>query len=45
MPTNKPIMMNGMIIDRFVDGRVVEGWDCYDMYGVMQQLGAIPAAE
>ena len=44
-PTNKQITMNGMIIDRFVGGKVVEAWDSFDMYGVMQQLGALPAAE
>ena len=44
-PTNKQITMNGMIIDRFVGGKVVEAWDSFDMYGVMQQLGALPATE
>ena len=43
--TNRRITMQGMIIDRFVEGRVVEGWDAFDMYGVMKQLGAIPSAD
>ena len=42
-PTDQRITMQGMIIDRFVDGKVVEGWDSFDMYGVMKQMGAIPS--
>lgn len=43
--TNQRIKMQGMTIDRFVDGRVVEGWDSFDMYGLMKQLGAIPSTD
>ncbi len=39
-PTNRHLIMNGIIIDRFVDGRVVEAWESFDMHGLMAQLGA-----
>ncbi len=42
-PTDQRITMQGMTIDRFVDGKVVEGWDSFDMYGVLKQMGAIPS--
>ena len=32
-------------IYRVVDGRVAEGWALLDVMGLMQQIGAIPAAE
>ena len=41
--TNQRITAHGIIIDRFVDGRVVEAWESFDMYGLMKQLGAIPS--
>jgi predicted ester cyclase len=43
-PTTRRITIRGMIMDRFVDGRVVEAWDSFDAYGVLTQLGAIPSA-
>jgi steroid delta-isomerase-like uncharacterized protein len=42
-PTDKPIRMTGMSIDRFEDGKMVEEWPEYDLLGVMRQLGAVPA--
>ena len=44
-PTDQRITMQGMVIDRFVGGKVVEGWDSFDMYGVMKQMGAIPSTD
>ena len=44
-PTDQRITMQGMVIDRFVGGKVVEGWDFFDMYGVMKQMGAIPSTD
>ena len=35
--------MTGMTIDRVVDGRIVETWNSWDTFGLLQQLGAIPA--
>jgi steroid delta-isomerase-like uncharacterized protein len=37
-PTDRRLTMSGIIIDRFVDGRVVEAWESFDMYGLMAQL-------
>ena len=31
------------IIDHYANGKVVEGWGSYDLLGLMQQLGVIPA--
>ena len=42
-PTNRQITVQGIIIDRFVDGKVVEAWESMDMYGLMTQLGALPS--
>lgn len=44
-PTHKRVTLTGTIIDRFVDGRVVEAWENFDALGLMQQLGAIPPDE
>jgi hypothetical protein len=36
--------MSGITIDRFdEDAKMVEEWPEYDLLGVMQQLGAVPA--
>ena len=37
-PTNRRLTMNGIVIDRFQDGRVVEAWESFDMHGLMAQL-------
>ena len=42
-PTGKRITMTGIVISRIADGKVVEGWGEADLYGLMQQLGAIPS--
>ena len=44
-PTQKRLMFTGTIIDRFVDGRVVEAWETFNELGVLQQLEAIPSHE
>jgi hypothetical protein len=31
------------VIDRVQDGRIVESWGNWDMMGMLQQLGAVPA--
>jgi steroid delta-isomerase-like uncharacterized protein len=41
-PTGKPITLTGILISRFVDGKVVEDWNNYDALGMLQQLGVIP---
>ena len=42
-PTGKEIVSTGINIHRLVGGRIVEQWSQYDMLGLLQQLGAIPA--
>ena len=39
--TMRPIAINVIHIDRWVDGRVVEHFGQFDSLGLMQQLGAI----
>jgi len=41
--TGRELSFSGTIIDRFVDGKVVEAWETIDMLGLMKQLGSIPA--
>jgi len=42
-PTRKFITVEGISIDRFVDGKDIETWDFPDTFGAMQQLGVIPS--
>ena len=42
-PTNKFATVTGVDIERYQGGRVVEGWSNYDMLGLLQQLGVVPA--
>ena len=42
-PTNKYATVTGVDIDRYQDGKVVEAWASYDMFGLLQQLGVVPA--
>jgi len=42
-PTNNQITVTGMVIERIVDGKAVEGWMEMDMLGMVQQLGVVPA--
>lgn len=39
--TNKPIAISGITIARIRDGKIVEGWNNYDMMGLFHQIGAI----
>jgi len=43
-PTGKQSTVTGITIDRIVDGRIVESWDNWDTFGLLQQLGAVPEA-
>jgi predicted ester cyclase len=38
-PTGKQIALDGLIIDRVVDGRVQERWEQWDQSLMLQQLG------
>ena len=41
-PTGKQVTFNGMSIDQYADGKMVNLWVQVDMLGVLQQLGAAP---
>ena len=42
--TGKSAVIQGITINRFQDGKIVEAWGCWDTLGMMQQLGVIPSA-
>jgi steroid delta-isomerase-like uncharacterized protein len=42
--TGKPIQQKAIVIYRFVDGKIVEGWAQMDRLGVLQQVGAAPVS-
>lgn len=44
-PTGKQLTTEGISIDWMVDGKSEESWTIYDVMGMMQQLGVIPAPE
>jgi steroid delta-isomerase-like uncharacterized protein len=41
-PTGKRVTCSGMVIDRIIDGKIVEEREEWDALGMMQQLGAAP---
>lgn len=41
--TGRPVAIEGISIDRLVDGHIIERRVAFDALGLMQQLGAIPA--
>jgi len=41
-PTNKRVTVNGISIQRFVNGQIVAGWDNWDQLSLLVQLGALP---
>jgi steroid delta-isomerase-like uncharacterized protein len=43
-PTGKEATVTGMTMDRIAGGKIVESWTSWDALGLMQQLGAVPAA-
>jgi steroid delta-isomerase-like uncharacterized protein len=43
-PTNRRATFSGMAMVRVENGLAVEAWNNFDQYGMLQQLGAIPAA-
>jgi steroid delta-isomerase-like uncharacterized protein len=38
-PTGKPVAIDGLILDRVVDGKVQERWEQWDQSVMLQQLG------
>ena len=39
--TGRQVRVDGLILDRVADGRVVERWEQWDQMGMMQQLGLV----
>lgn len=44
-PTNKEVTVTGIVIVRFENGQNMEAWGETDRFGLMQQLGVIPAPQ
>lgn len=42
-PTRRQFTITGIDIHQLRDGRMAEHWHVVDLYGLLQQLGAIPA--
>jgi len=42
-PGGQPVRMTGMTMARVANGQIVEGWNNWDIMGMMQQLGGPPA--
>jgi steroid delta-isomerase-like uncharacterized protein len=40
-PTNKKVTATGILVSRYENGKLVEDWDQFDNYSLMQQLGVI----
>jgi steroid delta-isomerase-like uncharacterized protein len=43
-PTGKQVTVSGLTISRLENGKIVEEFQNWDNFGLMQQLGAVPAA-
>ena|SRR5688572_10665333 len=41
--TGRQVQISGLIMDRVVDGKVVERWEQWDQMAMLQQLGLAPA--
>jgi steroid delta-isomerase-like uncharacterized protein len=44
-PTGKKVTIRFMDIHRLKDGKIIEGWHIEDLFGALQQIGAIPAPQ
>ncbi len=42
-PTGKQATVVGMGLDRIENGKIVASWGLFDQFGMLQQLGVIPA--
>ncbi len=43
--TGKHVEFTAMVIDRVINGKIVEEWEEFDALGLMQQLGVVPFAK
>lgn len=41
--SGKPVVLESIDIDRIVNGKIVEVWHIEDLFGVLIQIGAVPA--
>ena len=41
-PTNKPIVVQGLIYARIENGQIIENWTMIDQMDMLQQLGLVP---
>ena len=44
-PTGRAVAFPGITVSRCRDGKLVEEWEMCDVLGLLQQVGALPAAE
>ena len=42
-PSGRPVEVTGMSLERFSDGKIAESWVNFDQFGMLQQVGALPA--
>jgi predicted ester cyclase len=42
--TGRSVKTKGILIDRYEGDRIAESWSSWDTLGMLQQLGAVPAA-
>lgn len=42
-PTGRRVEVAGIWMFRIAGNQITESWDCWDFYGMMAQLGAVPA--
>jgi steroid delta-isomerase-like uncharacterized protein len=43
-PSDRPIEVEAITIHRIADGKIAEEWTVWDALGLLQQIGAVPAA-
>jgi predicted ester cyclase len=43
-PTGKDTVVSGLTLSRIANGKIVEEWTNWDTLGMLQQIGAVPAA-
>jgi steroid delta-isomerase-like uncharacterized protein len=39
--SGKPVAVSGMTMAKIANGKVVEGWDCWDKLGMLMQIDAV----
>ena len=42
-PTGKEATVTGLTIDKIENGKIAESWNNWDTFGLLQQLGVVPA--